>query len=166
MACEKEDRVEDAMELYAASQQRGLIPEADTYTRISACGKSHKVEKAMELLAEMQTTGVNTDRISACEKKDKVEKAMELLAEMQQRDTLISACEKSHNGEKATGLYGEMQQVGLIPKVSTHNASSACEKGNKFENIELFVEMQKRDFRTSTALISACEKNHEVEKAM
>ena len=63
------------LELLAEVQQKGLAPNAITYsTAISACGKAKQPRKAMELLAKMQQEGLASDAItysaaiSACDK--------------------------------------------------------------------------------------------------
>ena len=169
IACEGIE-VEQAMELGAEMQPRGLPPEEQAMEACqalnSACEKGDKDR-------EPEVTTYNS--VSVLGRMGQVGEATELTVEMQHRlhmyTSLISACGKFNDVDKAMELYTEMQQEDIGPDVNTYIALiSACEKGHKEEKaLELYGEMQQKDLvpdvGTHTALIKACQESHKVEKA-
>ena len=156
IACEGIE-VEQAMELGAEMQPRGLPPEDPS----SAREKGNKVEQAMEACKALNSACEKGDKdeepevttynsVSVLARMGQVEEATELTVEMQQRlhmyTSLISACGKGNDVEKAMDLFTEMQQKDIGPDANTYIALiSACEKGHKEEKaLELYSECSKR----------------------
>ena len=169
-ACEKGDKVEVARALFAEVQQRGLPPEAITYTALG-----------LPQFAGMQQRGLSTEELQS-----ELGKWAEKAIEAESYELTIRACEEGHKTEKAMDLDpkrpswadisacekgDEVKLVDLTPNVNTYNvAISACEKEDQVEKAcDLFAEMQQSgldpDADTYDALISACVKGNMVEKA-
>ena len=116
-ACDKGDKVKEAMEAFAESQQ-------------SACEKSKTkqlrdevgtTEKAMGMVAEVQHI--------AYEKHHQVDRAM------------ISVGEKDHQVKKAMGQLKDPRAT-----IAYNALISACETRHKVQAMKLFVEMQQREY--------------------
>ena len=183
--------MEDALAAMSEALQRAVASLEQLPGRVAVAAHAKAIESTVAALISACEEG----QFSACEKDHQAEKAMELGVEMQQRglepngstvaalisaceEGQISACEKDHQVEKAMELGVEMQQRGLEPNGSTVTALisacekgqiSACEKGLTRPASGMCIEndnASSRCIENDNGQISACEKEHQVEKAM
>ena len=145
--CSSSNKAEKGLKVSAEMQRRSLQPNALTYTADQGMLEGQQHSKALHIFAEMQQRGLQPDVITY--------------------SALISVCSKGNQAEKALDVFAEIQaslQRGPQPNIIAYSADNKAEKA-----LEAFSEMQQRglqlDMITDNALISACTRGDNAEKA-
>ena len=158
---------------------------------ILACEKSRQWKKALLLFRQMCHADVTRDVISynaiisACGKEGWWGEALSLLGQMREAliemdvttySTVISACDKIRQWEEALSLLEQMRDAGIKPNLVAYNAAIlACEKsrqcGSGAERSRYSRRCRagtfgRRSSPTYSAVISACRKSGQWEKAL